>query len=79
LTLKALGEIVTNPTARYVTIAACFRFIGGFAIGYYHEKYIVGVYPDYQTTFSWMNASILSIGGFLSQFIGGIISDKYEV
>ena len=25
-----------------------------------------------------MNASILSIGGFLSQFIGGIISDKYE-
>jgi MFS family permease len=25
-----------------------------------------------------MNASILSIGGFLSQFIGGIISDRYE-
>ena len=79
LTLKAMSELFTNPTCRNVTIAASFRFIGGFAIGYYHEKYLVGVYPDQQTTFSWMNASILSVGGFLSQFIGGILSDKYEV
>jgi MFS family permease len=47
LTLRALAEIMTNPTARYVTIGASFRFIGGFAIGYYHEKYMVGVFPDY--------------------------------
>ena len=79
LLLRALAEIFVNPTARNVTIAGCFRFIGGFAIGYYHEKYLVGVYPKLQNDFSWMNASILSIGGFLSQFIGGILSDRYEV
>ena len=36
LTFRALAEIFTNPCARNATIAASFRFIGGFAIGYYH-------------------------------------------
>lgn len=79
LTLRALAEIFTNPTARNVAIAGSFRFVGGFAIGYYHEKYFNGVYPAYQSTFAVINASVISIGGFLSQFIGGIISDRYEV
>jgi sugar phosphate permease len=79
LMLRALAEIFINPTARNVTIAGCFRFVGGFAIGYYHGKYITTVYPKLQDEFSTINAVILSIFGFVSQMIGGILSDKYEL
>jgi len=76
--LRAAGEIFTNPTCRWVVIAGSFRFFGGYAIGFYMPLYFGKVYPDDQTIYSILNAFVVSVGGFISAFGGGILSDVLE-
>jgi nitrate/nitrite transporter NarK len=68
-----------NPTCRWVCIAGAFRFFGGYAIGYYMPSYFGSVYKDQYKLYGILNAFVVSIGGFTSALVGGIIADKYEV
>lgn len=76
--LSAAAEILVNPTCRWIVIAGSFRFFGGYAIGYYMPSYFGKIYPDYQTEYSVLNAFVVSVGGFISAYGGGVLSDKFE-
>ena len=76
--IDAALEILRNPTCRYTAIAGCFRFFGGYAIGFYMPLYFVGIYPDYSTQYSYLNAIAISVFGFISVLTGGIVSDRLE-
>ena len=67
-----------NPTCRWVTIAAAFRFFGGYAIGFYNQGYFNGVYDQYLDEFAYANAFVVSACGFVSALSGGLIATKYE-
>jgi len=54
------------------------RFFGGYAIGFFLPKYFNSIYPDYIKPYSYGNAAVVSLCGFASSIIGGIVSDKYE-
>lgn len=75
---KAAAEIFVNPTCRWVVIAGSFRFFGGYAIGYYMPSYFGKIYPENETTYSVLNAFVVSCGGFISAYGGGLLSDKFE-
>ena len=76
--MDALKQVITNPTARLVTIAGCFRFWETFSIVYFLPSFFQKVYPLYKSEYGLYSAAILSICGFLSTVIGGLISDKFE-
>jgi nitrate/nitrite transporter NarK len=66
-----------NPTPRYITIAASCRFFAGYAIGFYMPSYFQQNFPEDKTAYSTVNALVVSVCGFTSALMGGIISDKY--
>lgn len=75
----ALKELFVNPTCRYIVIAGCARYWAGFAIGFYMPSFFGGIYPTYYATYyAPLNAAVVSLCGFTSAIMGGIISDKYE-
>lgn len=76
--VSAALEIFTNPTCRWVTIAAAFRFFGGYSIGFFIQLYFLGIYESYKDTYSYLNAILISSCGLISTVAGGVISDKYE-
>lgn len=59
-------------------IAGSFRFFAGYAIAYYMPSFFGAVYKDNQNLYSTLNAFVISVGGFISSYGGGIICDKYE-
>lgn len=75
---SACQEVVTNPTPRYITIAASCRFFAGYAIGFYMPSYFLQNFPDDKNLYSALNAVVVSLCGFTSALVGGLISDYYE-
>lgn len=73
----AAVECVTSPTPRNITIAASFRFFAGYAIGFFMPSYFTHTWPDKKDTYSELNAAVVSVCGFTSALLGGIISDKF--
>ena len=72
------GEIFVNPTCRWTLIGGCFRFFGGYAIGFYMQLYFLGVYPQHETMYGILNSAVVSACGFTSAIVGGYISDSVE-
>ena len=75
---QSLTEIWKNPTSRYVTLAGIFNYIGGFAMMYYMPSFFQRVYPMYKAEFASLNALSLSVLGFISALVGGLISDRFS-
>ena len=74
----SLTDIWRSPTSRNVTIAGIFNYIGGFAMMYYMPSFFQRVYPSFQAEFASINALSLSILGFVSALLGGLISDRFS-
>lgn len=63
-----------------------FRFFGGLSIAYFMPKYFGLIWSpddsqtskDFKTAYSISNAFVVSVFGFTSAIIGGIIGDKGE-
>ena len=75
---ESLTDIWKNPTSRYVTLAGMFNYIGGFAMMYYMPSFFQRVYPMYKAEFASLNALSLSVLGFISALVGGLISDRFS-
>lgn len=73
----ACVECAVNPTPRYITIAASFRFFAGYAIGFFMPNYFTHNWPEEKDTYSALNAVVVSLCGFTSALLGGIISDRF--
>lgn len=74
----AMLDFLSNPTCRWCLIGGSFRFFGGYAIGFFMPSYFNNVYPDNSDEYSYLNAFVVSVCGFLSSFGGGRVGDMYE-
>jgi nitrate/nitrite transporter NarK len=54
------------------------RFFETFSIVYYLPSFFQRVYPMFKGEYGLYNAAIVSVCGFLSTIVGGIISDRFE-
>jgi len=70
--------LLKNKAYIYLLLAAFFRFMGGYSLGYWAKTFFSGVYPDQGNEFSIAYFLILIFGGVPSELIGGYICDKYE-
>jgi nitrate/nitrite transporter NarK len=73
----SLTGVMKKKTTRYVNIAAMFKYLGEYAFLFFMPAYFQSVYPTMKMEFASANAISLSILGFISAVMGGIISDKY--
>jgi hypothetical protein len=70
--------VISNPVAKWTTIAGCFRFFETFSIVYFLPSFFQKVYPLFKAEYGLYNALIVAGMGFSSTIIGGILSDKLE-
>jgi nitrate/nitrite transporter NarK len=75
--LESLTGIMKKKTTRYVNIAAMFKYLGEYAFLFFMPAYFQAVYPTMKVEFASANALSLSVLGFISAVMGGIISDKF--
>lgn len=74
------ASIQTIFTTRLVVLlfaASSLRFMGGYAIAGYLPTFYGVVFPQYDTQYSYINAYVVAAGGFLSSWLGGLVSDKW--
>jgi len=76
--IKSAKEILQNDTCRNATIAASFRFFGGYSIGFYMPKYFGTIYSSYKSEYSIGNAFVVSLCGLTSSLSGAYLADRWE-
>jgi len=54
-----------------------FKYLGEYAFLFFMPAYFQSVYPAMKVEFASANALSLSVLGFISAVMGGVISDKY--
>lgn len=70
--------LLLNKCFVYLCIAGFFRFMGGYALGFFVGSFFDGVFPD-DTTISSIGLTIIPIfGGIPASILAGILADKYE-
>ena len=76
--VKNMVEVFKLPCTRNVLIGGFLRNFAGCIITYYLPVFFGKNYPDMKTTYSLVNAAILSGGGIIASLISGILADKLE-
>jgi MFS family permease len=73
-----MGEVFKLPCTKYVLIGGFLRNFAGCIITYYLPVFFGKNFPEMKTTYSLVNAAILSGGGIIASLISGILADKLE-
>ncbi|CAM9631107.1 unnamed protein product, partial [Phaeothamnion confervicola] len=76
--MESFQVIFRNRLIVLLFAAGAVRFMAGYAIGSFLPKFYEDVFPEYNTIYSYLNASVVSVGGALSSFAGGRIADSWE-
>lgn len=76
--IKNMVEVFKLPCTRNVLIGGFLRNFAGCIITYYLPVFFGKNYPAMKTTYSLVNAAILSMGGIFASLISGILADKLE-
>ena len=71
-------DVMKAPTSKWITIASMFRKFGDMAISCYIPIFFLKVYPSFKTEYAFLNAIMLTVLGFSSNLLGGIIGDRFE-
>eukprot|EP00611_Tribonema_gayanum_P031372 TRINITY_DN9058_c0_g1_i3.p1 TRINITY_DN9058_c0_g1~~TRINITY_DN9058_c0_g1_i3.p1 ORF type:complete len:202 (+),score=68.49 TRINITY_DN9058_c0_g1_i3:363-968(+) len=58
-------------------LASCVRFMAGYSIGSYMPVFYRARFPDDAALYSYLNASVVAVGGALSAYVGGLAADKW--
>ena len=74
---ESLTGVMKKKTTRYINIATMFKYLGEYAFLFFMPAYFQSVYPAMKVEFASANALSLSVLGFISSVMGGVISDKY--
>lgn len=74
----AIVDLVSNPTARWVTLGGAFRFFEIFTLVYFLPCYYQRVFPANKSEFAILNGLIQGFLGFVSTLGSGILGDKLE-
>ena len=75
---KNMGEVFKLPCTRNVLLGGFLRNFAGCIITYYLPVFFGKNYPEMKSTYSLVNAAILSGGGILASLVSGILADKLE-
>eukprot|EP00752_Nemacystus_decipiens_P008775 g7830.t1 len=70
--------IFGEPLIVLLICGGMVRFMAGYAIGSYLPDFYSQIFPSFNTTYSYLNASVVSVGGALSSYAGGFAADKWE-
>ena len=73
----SLLSVWNTPTARWITIGSALRAFSGMSESVYFPLFFLKNFPNYKNEYSLFNAAALSILGFTSSILGGIINDKF--
>lgn len=73
--LTAVQEILQSRQAQKLYLASAFRFTAGLSIVIWKAPFIFSKFPESGEVFASTNAAIVVVGGLVSTFLGGYISD----
>uniref|UniRef100_A0A7S3CMT4 Major facilitator superfamily (MFS) profile domain-containing protein n=1 Tax=Strombidium rassoulzadegani TaxID=1082188 RepID=A0A7S3CMT4_9SPIT len=76
--ISQLGEINQNPVCRNIFIAGFVRSLASVIVTMYQPVFFQKVFPAFKSQYSLLNAAALTLFGFSSSIIGGIICDKFR-
>jgi len=68
---------MSNPVSRWSTFGGMFFYFNGYAFMYFMPAFFQQVYYNYPQ-FASLNALCLSLFGFTSGILGGLICDRYK-
>lgn len=74
----AMVEMCKNPICANIFAAGFVRSLGSTIVTAYTPVFFGRVFPDFKSTYAFLNAIALTTCGFSSSLLGGIISDKFE-
>lgn len=74
----SMGEMFKNPILANIFIAGFLRTMGSTIVTAYTPVFFGRCFPDFKSTYAFLNAIALTTCGFSSSILGGIISDKFE-
>jgi MFS family permease len=74
----SMRSIFSSTPVRFLFLAAAFRMCAGFSIGVWAAPFFRERFPADQATYALLNAGVVAVGGFLSSFAGGKISDALK-
>ena len=67
-----------NPTTRLITAAGVMRHFSDAIIAAFLPVFFLRTYPQFKLQYSTLNAIILTVCGFVSNLMAGVIGDKFE-
>jgi len=76
--VTSISSIMSSAAVRFLFLAAAFRMCAGFSIGVWAAPFFREQFPAHQATYAMLNAGVVVVGGFLSSFAGGKISDSLK-
>lgn len=76
--LTHMGEVMENPVCKNIFIAGFIRSLASVIVTAFVPVFFQKVFPDFKSQYAVLNAAALTLFGFSSSLIGGIISDKFE-
>ena len=75
---SAFTSVAKNPTTRLLTIAGSLRHFSDAILVFFLPAFFMKTYPAYKLQYAALNALALTVCGFSSNLLAGIIGDKYE-
>jgi hypothetical protein len=76
--VSQMNVLHENPVCRNVFYAGFLRTLGSMIVTCFVPVFFMKVFPSYKSQYAVINAAALTIFGFSSSLIGGILSDKFE-
>ena len=67
-----------NPTTRLITAAGVMRHFSDAVIASFLPVFFLRTYPAFKVEYSTLNALILTVCGFASNLLAGVIGDRLE-
>lgn len=71
-------SLLKNKCYVYLVTASAYRFMGGYAIGFWSETFFRTNHPKMQEVFAIANLVIIVGGGVPGSFLGGYLGDKLQ-
>jgi MFS family permease len=76
--VQSLREILCTKLVVAMLVAGSARFMAGYCLGAFLPVFYKARFPSYNKQYSYINASVVSLGGAASSYAGGVAADKWE-
>ena len=75
---NSLAQVGKNKTTRLITAAGVMRHFSDAVIASFLPVFFLRTYPAFKAQYSLLNAMILTVCGFTSNLLAGVIGDRFE-